>query len=252
MFTSARICSLQVYCQGSWHFELWKSIIIIIFGFSRNYLTVFRQFSQTFKNHSTGLYIYSCPIPVENLTILNIVCGTPPVHIHLIGMLHTNCVKDHCIYSLHVSPTHCPEQSSEEPAGPRLWPSSSLWWLSGGGSFGKSTPLTPGTSSSFYYQFSSDNCWLWSFKFCYIYTCIAKTSRISVALSCEHLFILYLSMGVSIPATNYLPSAVHWPALQLMWSHPLPHHLGLLRCLKNQTQYILYPLSMHRLHDYKM
>lgn len=153
---------------------------------------------------------------------------------------------------LHVSPTHCPEQSSVEPAGPRLWPSSSLWWLSGGGSFGKSTPLTPGTSSSFYYQFSSDNCWLWSFKFCYIYTCIAKTSRISVALSCEHLSILYLSMGVSIPATNYLPSAVHWPALQLMWSHPLPHHLGLLRCLKNQTQYIVYPLSMHRLHDYKM
>lgn len=93
---------------------------------------------------------------------------------------------------LHVSPTHCPGQSSVGPAGPRLWPSSSLWWLSGGGSFGKSTPLTPGTSSSFYYHYSTHNCWLWSFKFCYIYTCITKTSRISVALSCTSFYFVFV------------------------------------------------------------
>lgn len=42
----------------------------------------------------------------------------PPVHIHLIGMLHTNCVKDHCIYSLHDYMFHLPIVPGKALQGP--------------------------------------------------------------------------------------------------------------------------------------
>lgn len=47
------------------------------------------------------MYIYFCSILVENLIILNIVCGTFLVYIYLIGMLYINCVIDYCVYSLY-------------------------------------------------------------------------------------------------------------------------------------------------------
>lgn len=93
------------------------------------------------------------------------ICVTYPMCKRKHGyMLTTHSVKKTYTTWIPSALTHCPLQSSVEPAGPRLWPSSSLWWLSGDGSSGKSTPRTPVNFQQSHHYNSSIDCWFWSSK----------------------------------------------------------------------------------------